>query len=35
MDARHVELALRKQRLQLRAETQRADIGRRLADGGK
>lgn len=31
MDARHVELALRKQRLQLRAETQRADIGRRLA----
>lgn len=31
MDSRHVELALRKQRLQLRAETQRADIGRRLA----
>ena len=31
MDSRQVELALRKQKLQLRAEAQRADITDRLA----
>ncbi len=31
MDTRDIELALRKQKLQLRAEAQRADITRRLA----
>ena len=31
MDSRHIELALRKQKLQLRAEVQRADMTRRLA----
>lgn len=31
MDSRHIELALRKQKLQLRAEAQRTDIARRLA----
>ena len=31
MDSRQVELALRKQKLQLRAEAQRADITQRLA----
>ncbi|MHB1374755.1 MAG: YqjK-like family protein [Thauera sp.] len=31
MDSRHIELALRKQKLQLRAEAQRADITQRLA----
>ena len=31
MDPRQVELALRKQKLQLRAEAQRADITQRLA----
>lgn len=31
MDSRHIELALRKQKLQLRAEAQRTDITRRLA----
>lgn len=31
MDSRHIELALRKQKLQLRAEAQRTDIAQRLA----
>jgi hypothetical protein len=31
MDSRDIELALRKQKLQMRAEAQRADITRRLA----
>ncbi len=31
MDARQIDLALRKQRLQLRAEAERADMTRRLA----
>jgi len=31
MDARQIDLALRKQKLQLRAEAQRADMTRRLA----
>lgn len=30
MDARHIELALRKQKLQLRAEAQREDLSHRL-----
>ncbi len=31
MDSRHIEFALRKQKLQLRAEAQRTDIAQRLA----
>jgi hypothetical protein len=31
MDSRHIELALRKQKLQLRAEAQRTDVTQRLA----
>lgn len=31
MDSRQIELALRKQKLQMRAEVQRADMARRLA----
>ena len=31
MDSRHIELALRKQKLQLHAEAQRTDIAQRLA----
>lgn len=31
MDSRHIELALRKQKLRLRAEAQRTDIAQRLA----
>ena len=31
MDSRHIELALRKQKLQMRADAQRTDLTRRLA----